>query len=266
MYQIFRSAATVVLAVLVAITLTACGSLSKNIEKSGMSAEQLVWPDPGSTTPMHDKGSWPSFGSLQRIQAGMTKNQIAGLIGPPHFGEGIIYVREWNYLFNFATDEGDTVCQYKVLFDKDALARSFYWKPKSCAGLLKGKNKSQKIVLSNDALFYFDSDQMVGNGYVELDKLAAKIVKNEDNIKSVQVAAYSDRLGSDSYNRVLSQKRADAVANYLKNKGVPASQITAIGLGETSPITSNCSVSLSHEKQAACLAPDRRVEIKAYGN
>lgn len=55
-------------------------------------------------------------------------------------------VREWDYLFHFHTPgvgidpentsgvEGVTTCQYKVIFDKDKFARSFYWSrlPERC--------------------------------------------------------------------------------------------------------------------------------------
>ena len=77
------------------------------------------------------------------------------------------------------------------------------------------------------------------------------------------VQGYSDRIASSRYNQRLSQRRAEAVRDYLVAKGVPAANIQAVGLGSTMPPTS-----CNQKKRSAlraCLAPDRRVivEIRA---
>jgi len=65
----------------------------------------------------------------------------------------------------------------------------------------------------------------------EIEKLAA-YMKEHPNAE-VEVSAYTDCRGSDSYNNILSQKRADAVKNYLVRKGIAARRITAVGFGKT---------------------------------
>ena len=59
--------------------------------------------------------------------------------------------------------------------------------------------------------------------------------------------------GSESYNQGLSQRRADAVRDYLVRKGYPADRIQARGKGENSPIADNAS--------PEGRANNRRVEI-----
>ncbi|WP_279606891.1 outer membrane protein assembly factor BamE domain-containing protein [Burkholderia anthina] len=63
-------------------------------------------------------------------------------MGTPHFSEGLIGVREWDYLFHPQSKDGPIQCQYKVRFDQDRLARTFLWKPASCAGTLVQADRS----------------------------------------------------------------------------------------------------------------------------
>lgn len=264
MHQTLRSAVTVGLVVLATIMLTACGSLSKNIESDGTSAEQLVWPEPGDTTPMHDNGTWPSVDRLRLIQSGMTKNQVSDLIGPPHFSEGVWFVREWNYLFHFSTDRGDVVCQYKILFDKDSLARSFYWKPTSCADLAEGTMTPEEFTFRNRTLFEFDSARITDEGHDELRVLVGKVIENQGNIDRIEIVGHTDRLGRASYNQALSQERADAVKYYLTDQTGHAALMSAVGQGETEPLKTSCDNKLPYANEIACLAPNRRVEVQVH--
>jgi OOP family OmpA-OmpF porin len=69
------------------------------------------------------------------------------------------------------------------------------------------------------------------------------------------VEGHTDSTGSDAYNRGLSQRRADAARDYLVEKGLPASIITARGMGEGSPVDSNDTAEGRHN--------NRRVVIRA---
>ncbi len=51
-------------------------------------------------------------------------------------------MREWDYLFHPQSKDGPIQCQYKVRFDQDRLARTFLWKPASCAGTLVQADRS----------------------------------------------------------------------------------------------------------------------------
>ena len=267
MKNLFRNtiAASLVLA------LAACGNVSHRVAHDGGSAAELVWPSPDSTTPMHKGGTFPNLANLRLVRAGLNKQQVSDLIGYPHFSEGVWGVREWNYLFNFRRPDTDevTVCQFKVLFDEGKLARSFYWKPESCAALLETKAPvtaappapaMQKRVLSADALFAFDKgsiEDISAAGRGELDALAGEL---RGSNARVRITGYTDRLGSPAYNLALSQHRAEAVKDYLATQGVAAARMSADGLGAADPVK-GCSET-SRPALIACLAPNRRVEVK----
>lgn len=81
-------------------------------------------------------------------------------------------------------------------------------------------------------------------------------------VKSINVTGYTDRIGPHAYNMKLSQKRADAVANYIKGHfNVASDKIHAVGLGPADPV-----VQCKGVRGAAlirCLAPNRRVTVQA---
>jgi outer membrane protein OmpA-like peptidoglycan-associated protein len=55
----------------------------------------------------------------------------------------------------------------------------------------------------------------------------------------ITVEGHTDNVGADADNQRLSEARAQAVVRWLTQRGVPASRITAQGLGETRPAYSN---------------------------
>jgi outer membrane protein OmpA-like peptidoglycan-associated protein len=69
----------------------------------------------------------------------------------------------------------------------------------------------------------------------------------------VQIVGHTDSIGSDAYNMKLSKQRADSVANYLVQNGMPRQDITTDGRGKSDPVASNAT--------AEGRAQNRRVEI-----
>jgi OOP family OmpA-OmpF porin len=53
------------------------------------------------------------------------------------------------------------------------------------------------------------------------------------------VAGHTDSDGEDAANQALSEKRAQAVADYLVKAGLPGNRFTAVGYGSAQPIASN---------------------------
>lgn len=117
------------LGLMLGLTLAACGNLSP-VNRDGQ-ADTLVWAEPDQATLV--QGTYPDPRHLAMVRAGMTKDQLYQLLGRPHFLEGFVMVREWDYLFHLETPSGEQTCQYKVLFDQDVTARSFHWREPSCA-------------------------------------------------------------------------------------------------------------------------------------
>ena len=68
----------------------------------------------------------------------------------------------------------------------------------------------------------------------------------------------TDGEGSDDYNQKLSERRAQAVADYQKGLGIPNSRISTVGLGESNPIASNDTVDGRQQ--------NRRVEVAIFAN
>jgi OmpA-OmpF porin, OOP family len=118
--------------------------------------------------------------------------------------------------------------------------------------------KFERITLSASKLFDFDSAAL-RTPMPKLDEVADSLVKYPD-VGNIMISGYSDRLGSDAYNQVLSQKRADAVKSYMVNRGVTATRMTATGKGESNPMV-NCTEK-NMAKLRDCLEPNRRVEIE----
>jgi len=84
-----------------------------------------------------------------------------------------------------------------------------------------------------------------------LDRLASFMSQNPQT--KVRIEGHTDSTGSADFNQALSQRRADAVAIALENRGLSADRVRAIGRGEDFPVASNSS--------AAGRQQNRRVEI-----
>jgi OOP family OmpA-OmpF porin len=107
--------------------------------------------------------------------------------------------------------------------------------------------------------FNFNSSALTPAARTKLNTLA-KTLKSK-KVSSVSIIGYADEIGTDSYNLRLSQKRANAVASYLRGKGIKVIGKSEVrGLGETSS-QSDCS-DTTGKALPACLWRDRRVEVE----
>jgi len=85
--------------------------------------------------------------------------------------------------------------------------------------------------------FDFDKATIRPEGKAVLDEAAA-LLKTHDRVV-VEVAGHTDSVGSDAYNQGLSERRANAVKDYLTSQGVTATRLSAKGYGESQPVASN---------------------------
>ncbi len=117
--------------------------------------------------------------------------------------------------------------------------------------------------LVNDQTFAFNKTVLSNAAKKRIDDEVLPKLATCANVDFINVTGHADRLGSQQYNQKLSEKRADAVAAYLKSKSVNAPMDT-LGLGKTQSIKS-CDDKLPRKQLIECLTPNRRVVIDVKG-
>ncbi len=111
--------------------------------------------------------------------------------------------------------------------------------------------EKQKKVRLNNIFFDFDKYTLKAESFPELDRVVKLLKENQDFF--IHIDGHTDSIGTDTYNLQLSQKRAEAVRNYLISKGIRAERISIFGYGASLPVASNA----TEEGRAL----NRRVEI-----
>ncbi len=89
----------------------------------------------------------------------------------------------------------------------------------------------------NRIFFEFNSSELLAISYIELDKLV-EILLDKPNLR-IEVRGHTDNIGTESYNRSLSIKRAQAVYEYLLNSGISKTRMKYRGFGTKVPVASN---------------------------
>ncbi len=112
--------------------------------------------------------------------------------------------------------------------------------------------KKESIELREKIHFEFGKAKIQRRSYPLLNQVAA-ILKAHPEIKKLRVEGHTDSKGSAAYNLRLSQRRDEAVVNYLVSKGISRDRLVPKGYGESRPIASN--------RTAKGRAKNRRVEM-----
>lgn len=278
-----RSGAIAAAAFGAAALLAACGTstVSKGVTDAG-TAEHIVFPEPASASVAG--GIFVNLDNLRQVGPGVTKGQLQDLLGAPHFAEGMGAVREWDYVFQFRPLQGTgaTTCQYKVLFDKEVLARTFHWKPASCVVFLNAPaveappavarvrppeaeaRSTLKSSIGADGLFRSGKhapEDLLPEGRRHIAVLAAHVQRELGFVSSVRISGHTDGLGTVAGNEALSVSRAQTVRDLFIRSGVPAGLMQVRGAGSRYPLVS-CAGHQPRAALQACLQPNRRVEIE----
>ncbi|MBR5882811.1 MAG: OmpA family protein [Mailhella sp.] len=224
-------------------TVTAFNFFNRALMKDGLASLKTEGQIFGKLTPMGDGFNVlaPEYANMARPTAVVLASDGASNVGVDPVAEvAAIYQANPGLCFHvvsFAdTKEGQTVldkiaglkdCSVSVkgadlLSDQKALnqfvADVFYTEGVEDALVLHGVN------------FAFNSYALDAKAQGVLDEAAA-VLKGK-KVKVV-LEGWTDSIGSDAYNKKLSQNRANAVKNYLVEQGVPAANIEAVGMGKS---------------------------------
>jgi outer membrane protein OmpA-like peptidoglycan-associated protein len=121
---------------------------------------------------------------------------------------------------------------------------------------LKATPTDRGLVLTlGDVLFDTGKSELNSGAARKLDQLAQFLSEHKD--RRVQIDGFTDSVGSDSYNRELSQRRANSVKNALLTRGIDSTRINTEGYGKAFPVASNAE---SSGRQL-----NRRVEVVIGG-
>ena len=101
---------------------------------------------------------------------------------------------------------------------------------------LKNIKVGSNITLKN-VFFNTGKWEVKKDSYAELDRLVA-LLSDIPNLK-IEISGHTDNVGSESFNELLSKRRADAVVNFLVAKGVDKKRLSAKGYGQSRPVGSN---------------------------
>jgi len=179
--------------------------------------------------------------------------------GPLENADVIIYDDEDNQIATLKTDDSGLSQQIVVsdieydiqgnLVDFESDAETVMAKGESMMIELKLKPVEKLIVEREVSLpnvfFEFDKSDIRADAAFELDKIAETLKKYPDI--EIKIESYTDRRGPESYNKTLSEARAKSTMQYLVDKGIDASRLTAEGMGESNPIN-DCAQGCTEEQ------------------
>ena len=97
--------------------------------------------------------------------------------------------------------------------------------------------KPKRIIVLQGTNFGFDSADLTPQCQATLDEQVA-VLEKEADIK-VEIAGYTDSIGPEAYNQGLSERRANAVEEYLISKGISGDRLEVVGYGKSRPIAPN---------------------------
>jgi len=119
---------------------------------------------------------------------------------------------------------------------------------------LKAEFDGCSVKIADKVFFKFNKAEIDPRSFELLNDVATVIQSVPKELR-FRVEGHTDSKGRDKYNKKLSQRRADAVRDFLVGKGVPTSRLDAVGYGEARPIDSN--------RTNDGRAKNRRVEFNA---
>jgi outer membrane protein OmpA-like peptidoglycan-associated protein len=88
----------------------------------------------------------------------------------------------------------------------------------------------------NNITFDFGSAELTGQAQTMLDRIAVALHAPSIGTLAYRIEGHTDAKGSAKYNQALSERRAEAVRDYLVTMGISKERLVAIGFGKTRPL------------------------------
>lgn len=98
------------------------------------------------------------------------------------------------------------------------------------------------VAMSGKTILFETNKAAIKRGSIALLDSLAGIMSSCKGVvagRGVEVSGHTDNVGNDTYNQKLSQRRADAVKDYLVGKGIDGALLKSVGYGESKPVASN---------------------------
>jgi outer membrane protein OmpA-like peptidoglycan-associated protein len=117
---------------------------------------------------------------------------------------------------------------------------------------LNAKPTDRGLVLTlGDTLFDTGQAELRGGATADLDTLQSFLTEYPERTAAIE--GFTDSRGAEDYNQSLSQRRADAVKQYLVGRGIESTRLSSAGRGENAPVADN--------ESAGGRQQNRRVEV-----
>lgn len=120
------------------------------------------------------------------------------------------------------------------------------------------------LTLTGGVLFEFNSEELMDTAKSKLDRVA-EVLKQAPDAKFT-VEGHTDSIGSEEYNKELSERRAQSVKDYLVEQGIAEANIDTVGKGESNAVTSNDSPEgRANNRRVEVVIPDGALGIGGAG-
>ena len=127
--------------------------------------------------------------------------------------------------------------------DQDGIADSLDKCPELAGSVVNGGCPETAVLRSifnwaaQNIFFENDSHRLLSRSFPALDSIAGILKKYA--IVQLTIEGHTDNVGGVQYNQTLSEKRADAVLQYLVKTGIDTQRLKAVGYGQQQPVADN---------------------------
>jgi OOP family OmpA-OmpF porin len=223
-------------------------------------------------------GNWLPFAKLGYARTDGTGAASAIGGGDAHAGVGVEYKFNPNWsLAGEYTSGRATSGAVKLHNNNLSLGLNYYFGKSAAAAPVAAKeepkpvpeaevNETWKTLLENKpvciegAQFEFDSARLRSGEIKKLDEVVSFAGKYKDT--KLEASGHTCNIGTEEYNRKLSERRAESVKDYLVKHGVAAQRITTVGYGEARPMADNKTREGRELNRRVEVCSDIQVEMK----